>query len=133
MGTNIFLGDICYITKAITAVLQLGVTTDYSIFLYHKYEQIKSKERDKRKAMALAIDDTFKSVVGSSFTTFAGFLALCAMDLTLGTDIGVVMAKGVVLGVIGCVTLLPSLILIFDKPLQKESPHVFLSSLLIFV
>ena len=81
MGTNIFLGDICYITKAITAVLQLGVTTDYSIFLYHKYEQIKSKERDKRKAMALAIDDTFKSVVGSSFTTFAGFLALCAMPI----------------------------------------------------
>ena len=119
MGTNIFLGDICYITKAITAVLQLGVTTDYSIFLYHKYEQIKSKERDKRKAMALAIDDTFKSVVGSSFTTFAGFLALCAMDLTLGTDIGVVMAKGVVFGLITVFTLFPACILTFDKLIDK--------------
>ena len=119
MGTNIFLGDICYITKAITAVLQLGVTTDYSIFLYHKYEQIKSKERDKRKAMALAIDDTFKSVVGSSFTTFAGFLALCAMDLTLGTDIGVVMAKGVVFGLITVFTLFPALLLTFDNIISK--------------
>ena len=119
MGTNIFLGDICYITKAITAVLQLGVTTDYSIFLYHKYEQIKSKERDKRKAMALAIDDTFKSVVGSSFTTFAGFLALCAMDLTLGTDIGVVMAKGVVFGLITVFTVFPALLLTFDNIISK--------------
>lgn len=119
MGTNIFLGDICYITKAITAVLQLGVTTDYSIFLYHKYEQIKSREKDKRKAMSLAIDDTFKSVVGSSFTTFAGFLALCAMDLTLGTDIGVVMAKGVVFGLITVFTVFPSFLLTFDNIIDK--------------
>ena len=119
MGTNVFLGDICYITKAITAVLQLGVTTDYSIFLYHKYEQIKSKEKDRKKAMSIAINDTFKSVVGSSFTTFAGFLALCTMDLTLGTDIGVVMAKGVVFGLITVFTLFPACILTFDKLIDK--------------
>ena len=119
MGTNVFLGDICYITKAITAVLQLGVTTDYSIFLYHKYEQIKSKEKDRKKAMSIAINDTFKSVVGSSFTTFAGFLALCTMDLTLGTDIGVVMAKGVIFGLITVFTLFPACILTFDKLIDK--------------
>ena len=119
MGTNVFLGDICYITKAITAVLQLGVTTDYSIFLYHKYEQIKSKEKDKRKAMSLAIDDTFRSVVGSSFTTFAGFLALCTMDLTLGTDIGLVMAKGVLFGLLTVFTIFPALLLTFDKVIDK--------------
>lgn len=119
MGTNVFLGDICYITKAITAVLQLGVTTDYSIFLYHKYEQIKSKEKDRKKAMSIAINDTFKSVVGSSFTTFAGFLALCTMDLTLGIDIGVVMAKGVVFGLITVFTLFPACILTFDKLIDK--------------
>ena len=119
MGTNVFLGDICYITKAITAVLQLGVTTDYSIFLYHKYEQIKSKEKDRKKAMSIAINDTFKSVVGSSFTTFAGFLALCTMDLTLGTDIGIVMAKGVIFGLITVFTLFPACILTFDKLIDK--------------
>ena len=119
MGTNVFLGDICYITKAITAVLQLGVTTDYSIFLYHKYEQIKSKEKDKRKAMSLAIDDTFRSVVGSSFTTFAGFLALCTMDLTLGADIGLVMAKGVLFGLLTVFTIFPALLLTFDKVIDK--------------
>ena len=98
MGTNIFLGDISYITKAITAVLQLGVTTDFSIFLYHKYEDLKKTNKDKKKAMELAINDTFKSVIGSSLTTIAGFLALCSMDLTLGKDIGLVMAKGVLFG-----------------------------------
>lgn len=119
MGTNIFLGEICYITKAITAVLQLGVTTDYSIFLYHKYEQIKTKEKDKRKAIAKAIDETFKSVVGSSLTTFAGFLALCTMDLTLGTDIGIVMAKGVIFGLLTVFTIFPACILTFDKLIEK--------------
>ena len=119
MGTNIFLGDICYITKAITAVLQLGVTTDYSIFLYHKFEQIRKQEKDTRKAMALSIDETFKSVIGSSFTTFAGFLALCTMDLTLGTDIGIVMAKGVLFGLLTVFTIFPACILTFDKLINK--------------
>ncbi len=119
MGTNVFLGDICYITKAITAVLQLGVTTDYSIFLYHKYEQIKKTEKDKRKAMSLSIIETFKSVVGSSLTTFAGFLALCTMDLTLGTDIGIVMAKGVLFGLVTVFTIFPACILTFDKLITK--------------
>lgn len=119
MGTNVFLGDICYITKAITAVLQLGVTTDYSIFLYHKYEQIKKNEKDKRKAMSLSIIETFKSVVGSSLTTFAGFLALCTMDLTLGTDIGIVMAKGVLFGLVTVFTIFPACILTFDNLITK--------------
>lgn len=119
MGTNVFLGDICYITKAITAVLQLGVTTDYSIFLYHKYEQIKKTEKDKRKAMSLSIIETFKSVVGSSITTFAGFLALCTMDLTLGTDIGIVMAKGVLFGLVTVFTIFPACILTFDNLITK--------------
>ena len=119
MGSNIVLGEISYITKAITAVLQLGVTTDFSIFLYHKYEQAKEKEKDKKKAMDIAIHDTFKSVIGSSLTTFAGFLALCFMDLTLGTDIGIVMAKGVVCGLITVLTLFPSLLLVFDKQIEK--------------
>jgi predicted RND superfamily exporter protein len=119
MGTNVFLGDICYITKAITAVLQLGVTTDYSIFLYHKYEQIKKTEKDKRKAMSLSIIETFKSVVGSSLTTFSGFLALCTMDLTLGTDIGIVMAKGVLFGLVTVFTIFPACILTFDNLITK--------------
>ena len=119
MGTNIFLGEICYITKAITAVLQLGVTTDYSIFLYHKYEQSIKSENNKKKAMSKAIEETFKSVVGSSLTTFAGFLALCTMDLKLGTDIGVVMAKGVVFGLITVLTVFPACILTFDKLITK--------------
>ena len=119
MGTNVFLGDICYITKAITAVLKLGVTTDYSIFLYHKYEQIKKTEKDKRKAMSLSIIETFKSVVGSSLTTFAGFLALCTMDLTLGTDIGIVMAKGVLFGLVTVFTIFPACILTFDNLITK--------------
>lgn len=119
MGSNIFLGQISYITKAITAILQLGVTTDFSIFLYHKYEQAKEKNKDKKEAMALAIRETFKSVIGSSLTTFAGFLALCTMDLTLGTDIGIVMAKGVLFGLICVLTLFPSLLLVFDKLIDK--------------
>lgn len=119
LGSNIFLGQISYITKAITAVLQLGVTTDFSIFLYHKYEQAKESEKDKKKAMAQAILETFKSVIGSALTTIAGFLALCTMSLTLGKDIGIVMAKGVVWGLICVLTIFPSLLLLFDKYIDK--------------
>ena len=119
MGTNIFLGEISYITKAISAVLQLGVTTDFSIFLYHSYEAQKKKYENKDEAMAHAISETFTSVLGSSLTTIAGFLALCSMNLTLGKDIGIVMAKGVLFGVIAVVTILPSMILIFDKIITK--------------
>ena len=118
LGSNYFFGEISYITKALSAVLQLAVTMDYSIFLWHSYnEQLQSYE-DKKEAMAVAIHETLTSVVGSSVTTVAGFIALCFMSFTMGRDLGIVMAKGVVLGVIGCVTVLPSLILIFDKPLQ---------------
>ena len=120
MGTNIFLGDISYITKAISAVLQLGVTTDFSIFLYHRYE-FKKKKMNKEKAMSEAISDTFVSVFGSSLTTIAGFLALCTMSLLLGKDIGIVMAKGVLLGVITVLTLFPALLLIFDKLIDKTT------------
>ena len=119
MGTNIFLGEISYITKAISAVLQLGVTTDFSIFLYHKYEQYKEKNKDNKKAMEHALSDTFKSVLGSSLTTIAGFLALCTMRLTLGKDIGLVMAKGVVWGVLSVLTFFPALLLFFDKAIDK--------------
>ncbi len=119
MGSNYFLGEISYITKALSAVLQLAVTMDYSIFLWHSYNEELATNDDHKEAMALAIRKTLTSVVGSSVTTIAGFVALCFMTFTLGRDLGIVMAKGVVLGVIGCVTLLPSLILIFDKPLQK--------------
>ncbi len=126
LGTNIFLGDISYITKAIVAVLQLGVTTDFSIFLYHKYIQAKDKMKDNKKAMEEAIMDTFKSVIGSSLTTFAGFLALCTMDLTLGTDIGIVMAKGVLFGLLCVMTLFPALLLVFDKALMKTRHRIFL-------
>ncbi|HAB67535.1 MAG TPA: hypothetical protein DCE23_09240 [Firmicutes bacterium] len=119
MGTNIFLGDISYITKAIAAVLQLGVTTDFSIFLYHKYEKAKQIKKNKEEAMSLAINDTLVSVFGSSLTTIAGFLALCTMNLTLGKDIGIVMAKGVLIGVICVITLFPALLLVFDKVLEK--------------
>ena len=114
MGSNIFLGQISYITQAIAAILQLGVTTDFSIFLYHKYELAKKSEKDKKRAMSSAIQETFKSVIGSSLTTFAGFLALCTMDLTLGTDIGIVMAKGVLFGLICVLTIFPALLLTFD-------------------
>ncbi len=119
MGTNIFLGEISYVTKAISAVLQLGVTMDFSIFLYHKYEAAKKQEKDKLVAMSSAIVATASSVVGSALTTFAGFLALCTMSLTLGTDIGIVMAKGVVLGVICAVTTFPALLLICDRAIEK--------------
>lgn len=119
LGTNIFLGEISYITQALTAVLQLGVTMDYSIFLWHSYQEQQLTHPDKKKAMAEAIETTFTSVIGSSTTTVAGFLALCFMSFTLGLDLGLVMAKGVIFGVICCVTVLPSMILIFDKAIEK--------------
>ena len=121
MGTNYFLGEISYLTKALSAVLQLAVTMDYSIFLWHSYEEQKSMYEDNNEAMAVAINNTLTSVVGSSITTVAGFIALCFMSYTLGLDLGIVMAKGVILGVIGCVTTLPSMILVLDKLLQKTS------------
>lgn len=119
MGSNIIFGNICYITKAISAVLQLGVTTDFSIFLYHKYEKAKNEYKNKDTAMSHAIHDTLVSVLGSSLTTIAGFLALCTMNLTLGRDIGLVMAKGVLFGLICVITLFPSLLLVFDKQIEK--------------
>ena len=119
LGTNYFFGEISYITKALSAVLQLAVTMDYSIFLWHAYNEERGKTDDNKAAMASAISKTLTSVVGSSITTVAGFAALCFMTFTLGRDLGIVMAKGVILGVIGCVTVLPSLILVLDKPLQK--------------
>ena len=120
LGSNYFLGEVSYITKALAAVLQLGVTLDYSIFLWHSYKEAKEETPDDHhEAMAVAIGNTLTSVVGSSITTVAGFIALCFMSFTLGLDLGVVMAKGVVLGVIGCVTILPSFILTFDKALEK--------------
>ena len=120
LGSNYFLGEVSYITKALAAVLQLGVTLDYSIFLWHSYKEAKEETPDDHhEAMAVAIGNTLTSVVGSSITTVAGFIALCFMSFTLGLDLGVVMAKGVVFGVIGCVTILPSLILTFDRALEK--------------
>lgn len=119
LGTNYFMGEISYITKALSAVLQLAVTMDYSIFLWHSYSAQCKLNPDKNEAMEAAIRQTLTSVLGSSITTVAGFAALCFMTFTLGLDLGIVMAKGVLLGVLGCVTVLPSLILIFDKPLQK--------------
>lgn len=120
LGSNIFLGEISYVTKALSAVLQLGVTMDYSIFLWHSYEENRERyPEDKNRAMAHAVSNTLASVVASSITTVAGFVALCFMSFTLGMDLGVVMAKGVVFGVIGCVTILPSMILIFDKAIEK--------------
>lgn len=119
LGSNYFFGEISYITKALAAVLQLAVTMDYSIFLWHSYNEQRRKYDDHKDAMAAAISETLTSVIGSSITTVAGFAALCFMTFTLGRDLGFVMAKGVILGVIGCVTVLPALILIFDRPLQK--------------
>ena len=120
LGTNYFLGEISYITKALAAVLQLAVTMDYSIFLWHSYEEQKARySGDKQRAMAHAIKATISSVFGSSVTTIAGFIALCFMSYALGLDLGVVMAKGVLLGLIGCITTLPALILVFDKLLEK--------------
>ena len=119
LGSNFFLGEISYITKALSAVLQLAVTMDYSIFLWHSYGEHKQHCADHEEAMALAIKETFASVIGSSVTTVAGFIALCFMTFTLGRDLGIVMAKGVLLGVLGCVTVLPAMILVLDKPLAK--------------
>lgn len=119
MGTNIVFGEISYITKALSAVLQLAVTMDYSIFLWHSYNEQRALCEDHKEAMAIAIRATLTSVVGSSVTTISGFIALCFMSFTMGRDLGLVMAKGVLLGVLGCVTVLPSLILVLDKPLQK--------------
>lgn len=118
LGTNYFFGEVSYITKALSAVLQLAVTMDYSIFLWHSYNEEREHFDDHKKAMEVAISKTLTSVVGSSLTTVAGFAALCFMTFTLGRDLGIVMAKGVILGVIGCVTVLPSMILILDKPLH---------------
>lgn len=119
LGSNFFLGEISYVTKALSAVLQLAVTMDYSIFLWNSYNEQCRHYDDNREAMAHAIQATLTSVLGSSITTIAGFIALCFMSFTLGRDLGIVMAKGVLLGVVGCVTVLPSLILVFDMPLQK--------------
>ena len=118
LGTNVFLGQISYITKALSAVLQLGVTMDYSIFLWHSYQEQQQTGTGKKDAMARAIAATITSVVGSSITTVAGFLALCFMSFTLGLDLGIVMAKGVVFGVIACITILPSMILVFARALR---------------
>ena len=119
LGTNYFMGEISYITKALSAVLQLAVTMDYSIFLWHSYNEQRTRCDDNKAAMAVAIKETLASVVGGSITTVAGFIALCFMSFTMGRDLGIVMAKGVLLGVLGCVTVLPALILVLDKPLQK--------------
>ena len=130
LGTNVFKGEISYVTQALAAVLQLGVTMDYSIFLWHSYEEKQQiYPGEKGRAMAHAISNTISSVVGSSITTVAGFIALCFMSFTLGMDLGVVMAKGVVFGVICCVTVLPSMILIFDNAIEKTKHKVILPDL----
>ena len=129
LGSNIFLGEVCYITKSLTAVLQLGVTMDYSIFLLNSFEAYKKKYDAKDRAMAHAIADTFKSVAGSSVTTIAGFLALCVMTFALGRDMGIVMAKGVVIGVICCVTVLPAMILVFDGVIEKTKHKPLIKSM----
>lgn len=129
LGTNIFFGEVCYITKSLTAVLQLGVTMDYSIFLLNSFEAYKKKYDSKDRAMAHAIADTFKSVAGSSVTTIAGFLALCVMTFALGRDMGIVMAKGVVIGVICCITTLPAMILVFDGVIEKTKHTPLVKSL----
>ena len=129
LGSNIFFGEVCYITKSLTAVLQLGVTMDYSIFLLNSFEAYKKKYDAKDRAMAHAIADTFKSVAGSSVTTIAGFLALCVMTFALGRDMGIVMAKGVVIGVICCVTVLPAMILVFDGVIEKTKHKPLIRSM----
>ena len=130
LGTNVFKGEISYVTQALAAVLQLGVTMDYSIFLWHSYEEKQQVyPGEKGRAMAQASSNTISSVVGSSITTVAGFIALCFMSFTLGMDLGVVMAKGVVFGVICCVTVLPSMILIFDNAIEKTKHKVILPDL----
>ena len=129
LGTNWFLGEISYITKALAAVLQLAVTMDYSIFLWHSYNEQLERSSDREQAMAEAIHQTLSSVIGSSITTVAGFVALCFMSFTLGLDLGLVMAKGVILGVVGCVTILPALILVLDKPLRRTKHRPLLPSM----
>lgn len=130
LGSNIFQGEISYITQALTAVLQLGVTMDYSIFLWHSYEEQQIRfHGDKNRAMAHAISNSISAVFGSSVTTVAGFIALCFMSFTLGLDLGIVMAKGVILGVLCCVTILPSMILIFDKAVEKSRHKALLPEL----
>ncbi|RZS94005.1 efflux RND transporter permease subunit [Cuneatibacter caecimuris] len=130
LGSNIFQGEISYITQALTAVLQLGVTMDYSIFLWHSYEEQQIRfHGDKNRAMAHAISNSISAVFGSSVTTVAGFIALCFMSFTLGLDLGIVMAKGVILGVLCCVTVLPSMILIFDKAVEKSRHKALLPEL----
>ena len=130
LGSNIMFGEISYITKALAAVLQLGVTMDYSIFLMHSYQEQQVRyDGDKKRAMAHAISQTFSSVIGSSITTVAGFIALCFMSFTLGKDIGIVMAKGVILGVITCVTILPSMILVCDKLIEKTKHRPLLPNI----
>ena len=128
MGTNVILGEISYITKAIATVLQLGVTMDFSIFLYHSYQSEKKKSNNIYEAMSNAISNTLSSVVGSSLTTIAGFLALCTMQLTIGKDIGLVMAKGVLIGLVCVVTVLPAALLVFDKFIEKTSHKEILPS-----
>jgi predicted RND superfamily exporter protein len=127
LGTNYFLGEISYITKALSAVLQLAVTMDYSIFLWNSYNEQREYYSDKEEAMTAAISATLQSVLGSSITTVAGFIALCFMSFTMGRDLGIVMAKGVLFGVLGCVTVLPALILLFDKPLQSSRHRTLIS------
>ena len=130
LGSNIFLGETSYITKALTAVLQLGVTMDYSIFLLNSYEENKRRfPGEKERAMGHAIANTFKSVAGSSVTTIAGFIALCVMTFALGRDLGIVMAKGVLIGVICCVTILPALVLVFDKAIEKTQHRHLLNNM----
>ena len=130
LGTNVFMGEISYVTKALSAVLQLGVTMDYSIFLWHSYEnQKKIFAEDHKNAMAHAIAQTVTSVVGSSVTTVAGFIALCFMSFTLGMDLGIVMAKGVLIGVVCCVTVLPAMVLVFDKAIEKTRHKPLVKSL----
>ncbi|WP_290139522.1 RND family transporter [uncultured Dubosiella sp.] len=129
MGTNVFLGQISYITQALALILQLAVTMDYSIFLLHRYQEEKTKTDTKEDAMSKAIHATFVSITSSSVTTIAGFLALCAMQLTLGRDIGIVMAKGVILGVVCTVLVLPSLLMAFDKSIEKYTHPVLIKPL----
>ena len=129
LGSNVIMGEVSFLTKALAAVLQLGVTMDYSIFLWHSYKEQKSEyPDDHNKAMAVAIGNTITSVVGSSITTVAGFIALCFMTFTLGLDLGIVMAKGVIIGVVCCVTILPSLILAFDKQIEKTKHRPLIKS-----
>ena len=134
LGSNFFMGEISYITKALSAVLQLAVTMDYSIFLWHSYNEHRKThgDEDKETAMTLAIHDTLVSVVGSSITTIAGFIALCFMSFTLGADLGIVMAKGVLFGVLGSVTVLPAMILVLDKALQKTRHRTLIPRMDVF-